>query len=137
MPRPEERPRARRRSVTPDLFKAAGSPARRPPFAETDRRDHPGVAIVDEVFARQNFPDGNAIGSRISFRSSPPVQNPSGSRGRTRRRSWASCAASLRDDGADPEPTIYLPFEQARPASVDCRGLDGAVRSDADYRQRP
>jgi putative ABC transport system permease protein len=116
MPRPEERPRARRRSVSPELFKAAGvTMLSGRAFAETDRRDRPGVAIVDEVFVRQNFSDGNAIGQRIQFREKkPPVQNPiSITRPHVAEIVGVVRGVRYATMGADPEPTIYMPIEQA------------------------
>jgi len=111
----EQRPRAKRRSVSPEFFKAAGIPmVKGRAFADTDRRDTPGVAIVDEIFARQVFPDGDAIGQRIVFRPNPePAQNPvlivrpqsAEIVGIVRSVKFASV-------GAEPEPTIYLPIEQ-------------------------
>jgi putative ABC transport system permease protein len=140
MPSPEQRPRARRRSVSPEFFKAAGvSMVAGRAFAPTDRRDTPGVAIVDEVFVRQNFPNGNAIGSRIVFRATPaPVQNPIG----IVRPADAEIVGVVRSVrfasvGADPEPTIYLPIEQvgrrqlivvAETALQDPAGLIAGVR---------
>jgi len=115
MPNPEDRPRARRRSVTPELFKAAGiSMIAGRPFESTDRRDRPGVAIVDDVFVRQNFRDGNALGKRIVFRQArPPASNPI-SIVRPADAEIVGVVRSVRfaGIGADPEPTIYLPVEQ-------------------------
>ena len=115
MPNPEERPRARRRSVTPELFKAAGISMRTGrAFEPTDRRDRPGVAIVDEVFVRQNFADGTALGKRIVFRQAvPPASNPIS----IVRPSEAEIVGVVRSVrfagvGAEAEPTIYLPVEQ-------------------------
>jgi predicted permease len=111
----EQRPRAKRRSVTPDFFKAAGiRMVRGRAFADQDRRDTPGVAIVDETFARQVFPDGEALGQRVVFRTNPaPAGNPLG----LVRPNEAEIVGVVRSVkyasvGAEPEPTIYLPMEQ-------------------------
>ena len=111
----EQRPRAKRRSVSPDFFKAAGiSMVAGRSFTDIDRRNTPGVAIVDEVFARQVFPGGNAIGSRVVFRATPaPAENPIGIV-RPQEAAIVGIVRSVRfaSVGADPEPTIYLPIEQ-------------------------
>jgi predicted permease len=114
-PPPDQRPRARRRSVSPDFFKAAGIQllAGRQ-FLPSDRRDTPGVAIVDEAFARMYFPENNAIGGRATFRLTPaPVSNPIA----ITRPMDAEIVGIVRSVhfaslGAEPEPTIYLPLEQ-------------------------
>jgi predicted permease len=140
MPPLEQRPRAKRRSVTPEFFKAAGvSMVKGRGFAETDRRGTPGVAIVDETFARQMFPQGDAIGNRIVFRATPaPAQNPIG----ITRPADAEIVGIVRSVkyasvGVDPEPTIYLPIEQAtrrqlivvvQTALADPTGLIAGVR---------
>ncbi|HET9369690.1 MAG TPA: ABC transporter permease, partial [Vicinamibacterales bacterium] len=112
---PEQRPRARRRSVTPDFFKAAGvSLVAGRQFQESDRRDMPGVAIIDQVMARQLFGDRNPIGQRVVFRADPkPVQNPIGII-RPHQAEIVGVVRSIRfaSLGANPEPTIYLPLEQ-------------------------
>ncbi len=114
-PPPELRARARRRSITPDLFQTAGiSMVAGRAFTAADRRDHPGVAIVDETLARQLFPDGKVIGSRVIFRTNPkPPQTPIAIT-RPPDAEIVGIVRSVRfaSVGGDPEPTIYLPFEQ-------------------------
>ena len=84
------------------------------PFEPSDRRERPGVAIVDEVFARQNFAEENPIGSRIVFRQKAgPVSNPIGMV-RPHEAEIIGVVRSVRfaSMGAEPEATIYLPVEQ-------------------------
>jgi putative ABC transport system permease protein len=54
------------RVVTPGFFRAMGVPliAGRD-FAWTDRAETPNVLIVNQTFARQFFPNGDALGKRI------------------------------------------------------------------------
>jgi len=110
----EQRPRAKRRSVSPDFFKAAGiQMLKGRAFSDQDRRDTPGVAIVDEIFANQVFPEG-AIGQTVVFRPNPePAQNPVGIV-RPQAAEIVGIVRSVRfaSVGAEPEPTIYLPIEQ-------------------------
>jgi predicted permease len=111
----EQRPRARRRSVSPEFFKAAGiQMVQGRAFADTDRRDTPGVAIVDETFARQVFPQGDAIGQRIVFRQNPdPAPGPVGIvRPQTAEIVGIVRSVKFQSVGAAAEPTIYLPIEQ-------------------------
>lgn len=62
------------RVVTPGYFRAMGVPllAGRA-FAWTDRRDTPRVAIVNDAFARQSFPDGGALHRRITLDVGQPL----------------------------------------------------------------
>jgi predicted permease len=44
-------------------------------FTEQDRKGSPHVAIVNEAFARRYFPDGQALGKRVSLEmDKPPVE---------------------------------------------------------------
>jgi predicted permease len=136
----EQRPRAKRRSVSPDFFKAAGIPMLKGrAFTDQDRRDTPGVAIVDELFANSVFPEGNAIGQTVVFRPNPePTQNPI-TIVRPQAAEIVGIVRSVRfaSVGAEPEPTIYLPIEQVarrqlifvvNTALEDPTGLIGGVR---------
>ncbi len=54
------------RVVSPDYFRAMGVPLLSGRFFErADRADSPKVAIVNDAFARQFFPRGDALGKRI------------------------------------------------------------------------
>ena len=59
---------AAQRSVSPSFFAAMGIPilAGRP-FDMNDRRDGPGVAIVNETFVRRYFGDGPAVGRSLTL----------------------------------------------------------------------
>jgi putative ABC transport system permease protein len=61
------------RVVSPGYFRAMGVPliAGRY-FAWTDRADSPNVLIVNEAFARQLFPRGDALGKRVTMAARPP-----------------------------------------------------------------
>jgi putative ABC transport system permease protein len=60
------------RVVSPDYFRAMGVPLVAGRFfAWTDRANSPGVAIVNDVFARQYFPLGDALGKRITMDVGP------------------------------------------------------------------
>src|SRR5262245_43072406 len=64
--RPEDTPSTNYRIVTPDYFRAIGIPlldGRN--FAESDDGDHPLVAIVSQILAKNHFPDRSPVGQRI------------------------------------------------------------------------
>lgn len=54
--------------VTPDYFRAFGSPiVKGRGFTEEDQRSPSQVAIVNRTFEREFFPNGEALGTRIRF----------------------------------------------------------------------
>ena len=64
--RPEDTPSTNYRIVTPDCFRTMGIPlldGRN--FTESDDADHPPVAIVSTIVAKNHFPDRSPIGQRI------------------------------------------------------------------------
>jgi putative ABC transport system permease protein len=64
--RPEDRPSTNYRIVTPDYFRTMGIPlldGRN--FTESDDAEHPPVAIVSTIVAKNHFPDRSPIGQRI------------------------------------------------------------------------
>jgi putative ABC transport system permease protein len=64
--RPEDRPSTNYRIVTPDYFRTMGIPlldGRN--FTESDDAEHPLVAIVSAILAKDHFPDRPPIGQRI------------------------------------------------------------------------
>jgi putative ABC transport system permease protein len=59
---------AAQRSVSAGFFAAMGIPLREGrAFDADDRRDSPGVAVVNETFARRYFADGRAVGRSLSL----------------------------------------------------------------------
>lgn len=68
MPRPRrgEELIAHYQTVTPDFFRTVGVPLLRGRFlTPADRDSTAPVALVNETFVKQAFPDGNAMGKRI------------------------------------------------------------------------
>jgi putative ABC transport system permease protein len=64
--RPEDTPSTNYRIVTPEYFRTLGIPlldGRN--FTESDDVDHPPVAIVSTIVAKNHFPDRSPIGQRI------------------------------------------------------------------------
>ncbi|PTX91428.1 ABC transporter permease [Opitutus sp. ER46] len=61
---------ARWSSVGADYFRAMGLPLLRGrgfTSAEADQKGAPRVVVIDEVLARELYPDGNALGQRVEF----------------------------------------------------------------------
>jgi predicted permease len=81
------------------------------PFTQQDDQDHPGVAIVNEAFARQYLPQGKELGQRIQ-----PVQ-PARIWNNEQLTSFevVGVVRNVKSAGwnAESEPTYYLPATQA------------------------
>ncbi len=64
--RPEDTPSTNYRIVTPDYFRTMGiSLLDGRSFTESDDAEHPPVAIVSSIVAKNHFPDRSPIGQRI------------------------------------------------------------------------
>jgi predicted permease len=68
-----QQPHTKKRIVTPGFFEAMRIPvvAGRLP-TDADRSDAPDVVVVSESLARRYWPDGDAVGQRVSFSWGPP-----------------------------------------------------------------
>ncbi len=74
-PEPEKKPNAQRYAVSPDYFQALGIELiKGRVFNAQDTRDSPRVVVIDEVLARQHFPNEEPIGKRIR---QPSADSPS------------------------------------------------------------
>ncbi|WP_221032495.1 ABC transporter permease [Actomonas aquatica] len=93
-------------ATSPGYFNAMGIPILRGrAFTEQDRADAPPVAIVSESFARQFFPDGDALGERFSISNRPePVW-----------REIVAIVPDIKQAGLDQTATaqMYEPFAQS------------------------
>jgi putative ABC transport system permease protein len=107
--------RARRRSSRRRLPRRAArllldAPGADPPGTRHRGRRHASVsdvAVVSETLVRRNFPDGNAIGQRITF------DDPTGAAPH-----WLTIVGVVRDAVSftwegNADPTIYLPYLQS------------------------
>lgn len=112
------------RRITPDYFSALKVPLRRGRFFnDGDKFDGPGVAIVNDAFAKKWFPNQDAIGKRITFSdtSKPDVK-------------WITIVGvvgDMRHRGLDQDvkPEFYGPHNQ-----VPYRSMILALRSTQDPR---
>jgi len=103
------------RGVTPGYFATLGIElVRGRDFTDRDQADAPGVAVVNEAFARRYFPETNPVGQRIEigrFRGRyihpafdvPPLE-------------IVGVAGDVRDRSLKTEPTrtVYVPQSQAQ-----------------------
>jgi predicted permease len=90
--------------VAPDYFRTLGiAVLRGREFADADRAQAPPVAVVNETFARRNFPGGDAVGRRVSMNGAagPFVTIV----GVVRNAKYVSL-------GEEPRAMLYLPFAQ-------------------------
>jgi putative ABC transport system permease protein len=80
-------------------------------FTEADAATSPQVVVVSESFAKEWWPDGNAIGKRISFgfQSRPVLREVVGIVADVRQRSL----------DADPVASIYMPHAQAPSGAIN------------------
>ena len=103
-PGPHEDMEIGRGAASPRFFEALELPlVKGRPFAESDRTDGPGVAIVSEAFARKYWPGQEALGRRVSFNGD---QGP-----------WVTVVGVAKDTkyeslGEEPSPYIYRPLTQ-------------------------
>jgi len=103
-PKPGETPSAHHRAVSPDYFRALGIPLLRGrPFTDGDVEKSPMVAVVDEEFARQHFPNEDPIGRGLDIGN-----------GTDGFYQIVGVAGKVRQEGLDanPSPTMYVPFRQ-------------------------
>ncbi len=103
--------------VTPGYFAAVGTPLRSGRlFTDEDKTGSPSVALVNEAFARRYLPGRSAIGERLLFGSSSPVE-------------IVGVVANVMNDDLDDlaVPGIYQPYTQRAPA-----GMAVVVRGSAD-----
>src|SRR5437667_1505589 len=102
-PSPDEE----RREVSPDYFRALGTPLIRGRFfTDTDKADAPLVIIVNQTFAKKFWPNEDALGKRIVMggMSDDPK--------------WITIVGIVGDRRAfgvdiDPKPEMYVPFAQS------------------------
>jgi len=118
------------RAITPDYFRVLQVPILQGrPFRDADTADSPQVVIVNQALARKYFPNGDALGKRITFDN--PRKNPK----------WITIVGivgSVRHRGLDldPQPEYYIPHTQspirtmilAVRSAQDPRSLTAAIR---------
>lgn len=69
-----ERPVADIRAITPGYFRTIGVPLLLGrDLADSDTRDRPRIAVVNETFARQFYPGDSPLGKRLTFAWGEPI----------------------------------------------------------------
>ncbi len=97
-------------SVSAGFFRTAGTPLLRGrDFTADDRKDAPGVVIVNEAFARRFWPGQDPIGKRLRISDeNAPYLTVVGEAGDGKYRTLAE----------NPQPYLFLPVEQRYPAEA-------------------
>ena len=139
-PAPGEALRARQRAASPGFFDSMGIQLLRGRhFTSTDRRDRPGVCLVDEVFARRYFPGEDPVGKRLVTRANPEPPTNVLFTMRPAELEIVGVVRGVRyaSPGVEPESTFYVPAAQYTPrrqtvvvdtALTDPTGLMAGVR---------
>src|SRR5881296_4315623 len=102
-PSPDEE----RREVSPDYFRALGTPLIRGRlFTDADNADAPLVIIVNQTFAKKFWPNEDALGKRIVMGGMSAHPN------------WITIVGVVGDVrhfglDIDPKPEMYVPFDQS------------------------
>ena len=102
-----ETPSAKLVNVTQGYFEAMGIPVSRGrAFGPDDRAGNPKVLLVDETLARRFWPDGSAIGRRVSIGATLGAD--------TAWREIVGIVGAVRSTSPEqePEPTLYVPHAQ-------------------------
>ncbi|MEO1086150.1 MAG: ABC transporter permease, partial [Acidobacteriota bacterium] len=111
--RPSQMPRARVVAATPGYFQTLGaSLVAGRDFTAADRADAPAVAIVNESFARQEWPGHDAVGQDLDLWLGAEAEAADGRAGTVR---VVGVAPDLRFGGfgkANDQRGIYLPLAQ-------------------------
>jgi putative ABC transport system permease protein len=133
--RPDDRstpnPDEEKREVSPDYFRAIGTPLIRGRFfTEADNADAPLVIIVNQTFAKKFWPNEDAVGKRIVMGGMSPDPK------------WITIVGIVGDIrhaalDVEPKPEMYVPFAQdpyksmifAVRGAQDPRNLASAIRS--------
>src|SRR5262249_25372324 len=97
---PDNRPAALYNCVSPDLFHTMGIPIQRGrPFDKQDVKNAQNVIIINETFARREFPGEDPIGKRITYKANPKEED------------WATVVGIVKDTkprALDGEPVAEM-----------------------------
>jgi len=110
-------------SIGRDYFAAMGLPLLRGRAftqAETESKDAPLVAIIDEGLARKLWPDGDALGQHIQFAESDGARDPAGEARAPTTMEVVGIVPATRLDifAKEPGRAIYVPFAQGFMSNV-------------------
>jgi predicted permease len=112
-PRPPGEVReAEYRAISPDYFRAMGIPLQKGrAFTERDAKDAPGVAIINEVFARRYFPNEDPLGKRLHIDTQVELATYGG---KTIPREIVGVVSEVKNTVAQSrsKPEMYVPYLQ-------------------------
>ncbi len=133
-PPPDNKNDTSYRAISHEYLQAMGIPVLQGrSFTERDRKDSPGVAIINESMARRFWPEENPVGKRVALSiealkfpapNRPPVFDIPGAM-----REIVGVVKDVRHYGltSEPQPEMYVPYLQ-RPA----REMSVVVRAAGD-----
>jgi putative ABC transport system permease protein len=136
-----DRPLVEPNAISPGFLEALGiTLLRGRGFAETDDLEAPGVALVNQSFVRQYFPDEDPIGQHVTMERSPGGLDARNAHGL---RVWSEIVGVVNDVRSlamqpRPVPEIYVPYWQwpmQNPTLVvratgDVAALQSAIRGE-------
>lgn len=115
------------RAVNADYFRAMGIPLQKGRvFSERDTKDAPGVAIINDVFAKRYFPNEDPLGKRIHIDTQVELQTYGG---KTIPREIVGIVSEVKNDITETraEPQMYVPYLQN-----PHRGMTVVLRNSSD-----
>jgi putative ABC transport system permease protein len=110
-----QRPIADVNAVSPGFFSALGIPLLRGrDFTEADTLTAPGVALVNESFARRYFPNGDTLGQHVTLGSNPGPLDTTDGNGISSWYEIVGIVGDVKSLSAQPEPVpeIYRSYWQ-------------------------
>lgn len=112
-PRPRgENREAEYRAISPDYFRAMGIPLQTGRvFTERDAKDAPGVAIINDVFAKRYFPNEDPLGKRLHIDTQVELATYGG---KTIPREIVGVVSEVKNNLAQSrsKPEMYVPYLQ-------------------------
>ena len=135
---PGEIRQAEYRAISPDYFRAMGIPVQKGRvFSDRDTKEAPGVAIINEAFAKRYFPNEDAIGKRLHIDTEVELATYGG---KTVPREIVGVVSDLKNSVTQTriKPEMYVPYLQnphrtmtvVMSNSSDSATLAGTVRQE-------
>ena len=117
-PAPSERPETDYTVVSPDYFRALQIPLLKGrELSDHDRKDTPGVAIINEALAQRYWPNEEPLGQRIRIGFEKDAREIVGIVGSIKQSTLSAAA----------RPAMYVPYAQ-----LPAGGLSIVIRTDGD-----
>ncbi len=113
--KPEERPKAEFKGITPDWLRALGaSVLRGRDFTEADTLEAPGAMLVNETLARRYFPNEDPLGQLFKMGTSQPPLNATNVYGQPEWSTIVGIVSDVKSLHPHPEtvPEVYVSYWQ-------------------------